>query len=198
MYNEEKNQIALTTKFITDNIDSFENKLVMLVPLKCEKYLDLYAVENRNDRSNEMTTRIISLYGKMVTELKRKGNVALVVAPILTVGGVIFDRFEVVNNLHVAKYRFYDGITSDGSQARYSPRFCAQPIFYLLSFVAQKYKRHRNSAGLIGAMFKTLSDFFNSNKKFLLEMVKVDRLRIKEENGYRIICGGDLFYTKND
>ena len=63
MYNEEKNQVALTTKFITDNIDSFENKLVMLVPLKCEKYLDLYNSNKRNDRSNEMTSRIISSYG---------------------------------------------------------------------------------------------------------------------------------------
>ena len=123
---------------------------------------------------------------------------AVVIAPILTVGGVTFDRFESEGNLHIAKYRFYDGITSDGSQAKYSPKFCAQPIFYLLSFVAQKYKRHRNSAGIMGAMFKTLSDFFNDNEKFLLQMVKVDKLRIKEGNGYKILCGENLFYSKND
>lgn len=197
-YNEEKNQVLLTTKFITENIDSFENKLVMLVPLKCEKYLDLYAGNKRNDRSDEMTQKVISTYDTMIKTLEEKDNVAVVVAPILTVGGVVFDRFESELNLHIAKYRFYDGITSDGSQAKYLPKFCAQPIFYLLSFVAQKYKRYRNSTGLLGAMLKTLSDFFNDNEKFLLEMVKVDKLRIKEGNGYKILCGEKLFYSKND
>lgn len=198
VYNEEKNQVTLTTKFITENIDSFENKLVMLVPLKCEKYLDLYSGNKRNDRSEEMTEKIISIYDTMIKILEKKDNVAVVIAPILTVGGVTFDKFELVENLHVAKYRFYDGITSDGSQAKYSPKFCAQPIFYLLSFVAHKYKRYRNSVGLFGAMFKTFSDFFNNNEKFLLEMVKIDKLRIKEGNGYKILCGEELFYSKND
>ena len=71
-YNEEKNQVALTTKFITEKIDAFENKLVMLVPLKCEKYLDLYAGNKRNDRSDEMTQKIISIYDTMIKALEKK------------------------------------------------------------------------------------------------------------------------------
>ena len=200
LYNEEKNQVNLTTKFVTENLDSFDDKLVMLVPLKCEKYLDLYAKETRNNRADEMTEKIIQLYQGIIKPLEKKGNVAIMVAPILTVGGVIFDRFDLNERLHIAKYKFYDGVTADGSKAQYSPKFCAQPIFHLLSFVAQKYKRHRNNAGLFGSMFKTISDFFNDNEKFLLEMVKIDKLRIKEGNGYKIISGEkeNLFYTKND
>lgn len=197
-YNEEKNQVTLTTKFITDNIASFNNKLVMLVPLKCEKYLDLYAGEKRNSRADEMAEKVMSIYKEMIDALKEKGDVALMVAPILTVGGVAFDRFEQKEGLHIAKYKFYDGVTPNGEYAQYSPHFCAQPIFHLLSFVAQKYKLHRNNTGLLGSFFKSVSDFFNNNEKFLLEMVKIDRLRIKKGNGYKIICGSDLFYTKND
>lgn len=198
LYNEEKNQVNLITKFVTENLDSFDDKLVMLVPLKCEKYLDLYAREVRNNRADEMTEKIIQVYQGIIKPLEKKGNVTLIVAPILTVGGVTFNRFELNEKLHIAKYKFYDGVTTDGSKAQYSPKFCAQPIFHLLSFVAQKYKRHRNNAGLFGSMFKTISDFFNDNEKFLLEMVKIDKLRIKEGNGYKIICGKDLFYSKND
>lgn len=196
-YNEEKNKIALTTKFIKDNLDTFKNKLVMLVPLKCETYFGFTPSGRRNDRTADMLSRVLLAYKDMLSMLKQNGDTAVMVAPILTVGGVVFKEFVTINGFPVAKYKFYDGETEDGRNAIYKPRFCAQPIFHLLSFVAQQYKRERNSVGFIGSFFQSISDFFSDNKGFLLEIEKINEKRIKEGNGYKIVFGQELFYTKN-
>ena len=194
-YNEEKNKITLTTKFIKDNLDTFKNKLVMLVPLKCETYFGFTKNGKRNDRTAEMTSKILYAYNDLISMLKNNGDTAVMVAPILTVGGVVFKEFVMVDGFHVAKYKFNDG--DDGSKAIYKPRFCAQPIFHLLSFVAQQYIRYRNSVGIFDSFFQKIADFFSDNNEFLLEMEKINEKRIKEGNGYKIICGQDLFFTKN-
>lgn len=197
IYNEDKNKIALTTKFISENLDTFKNKLVMLVPLKCELYFGFSKNGKRNDRTAEMTSKVLHAYRDMITMLKDNGDTAMMIAPILTVGGVVFKHFEMVGGIPVAKFKFYDGETEDGRNAIYKPRFCAQPIFHLLSFVAQQYVRYRNSVGFFGSFFQQISDFFSDNNEFLLEMEKINEKRIKDGNGYKIICGQDLFFTKN-
>lgn len=197
IYNEEKNKITLTTKFIKDNLDTFKNKLVMLVPLKCETYFGFTKKGKRNDRTAEMTSKILHAYSDMISMLKNNGDTAVMVAPILTVGGVVFKNFEMAEGFPVAKFKFYDGETEDGRNAIYKPRFCAQPIFHLLSFVAQQYVRYRNSVGIFNSFFQKIADFFSDNNEFLLEMEKINEKRIKEGNGYKIICGQDLFFTKN-
>lgn len=199
-YNEEKNQVALVTKFVEDNLDSFDDKLVMLVPLKCEKYLDLLTEESRRKNCSDEMLRLIcdKFYTRLIGLLQSKEKVAVVVAPILTVGGVVLDRFVYDGQTHVSKFKFYDGKTADGSEAQYKPVFCSQPIVYLLSFVAMKYKRYRNKAGFFGMLLQSVFDFLDKNEDFLVEMVKVDKLRLKEGNGYKMICGSNLFYSKND
>lgn len=197
VYNEVKNKVELTTKFISDNLDTFKNKLVMLVPLKCETYFGFTKTGKRNDRTAEMTSRVLYTYSELISLLKDNGDTAVMVAPILTVGGVVFKNFEIVDGIPVATYKFYDGETEDGKYAIYKPRFCAQPIFHLLSFVTQQYVRYRNSVGFIGSFFQQISDLFSNNNEFLLEMERINEKRIKDGNGYKIVCGQDLFFTKN-
>lgn len=197
IYNEAKNKVALTTKFISDNLNTFKNKLVMLVPLKCEAYFGFTPNGRRNDRTAEMTSKVLYAYSDMISMLKDNGDTAVMIAPILTVGGVVFKEFITVDGIQVAKYKFYDGETEDGSKAIYKPRFCAQPIFHMLSFVAQQYVRYRKSVGFFGSFFQEISDFFSDNNEFLIEMEKINEKRLKDGNGYKIVCGQDLFFTKN-
>ncbi len=216
-YNEEKNKVQLTTSFIINNLDAFQNKLVMIVPLKCEKYLDLKAKPGqRKDMSSQMLAKICGTkgvnpknnaptylsgaYSEMINKLIENDSTAVVVSPIITVGGVAFDRFvwNESEQIHVAKYKFYDGETSDGIHAKYKPVFCSQPIFYMLSFMAQQYKRHRNSGGIIERLWQSISNFFDKNEQFLQGMAEINKLRITNGNGYAIICGHHLFISKND
>ncbi len=200
IYNEEKNQTKLVSKFILDNIESFKNKLVIFVPLKCEKYLDLKTpIEKRVDRSEELARKVVEeCYKGAITSLKETNNTAVAITPILTVGGVAFDHFENGEfGNKVAKYRFYDGVTQNGDRAKYQPQFCSQPIFYLLSFMTQCFERHRNSARGLTALLQSLSDFYKHNEEFFLEMKEIDRHRLKDTLGFKVICGEHLFYSKN-
>lgn len=145
----------------------------------------------------ELLNKVLDSYKSIIEVFSTSNRTAIVIAPILTVGGVAFDSFDSENSLK-ANYKFYDGETVDGKYARYEPRFCVQPIFYLLSFVAKKYKIQRNNTGLLESIFQSISDFFDKNQDFLIEMTKIDKLRIKNGNGYKLLCGNDLFYSKND
>lgn len=195
IHDEEKNQTSSIKRFLINNVNNLQEKIILLVPLKCEKYLDLKKnKEERNDVSKLLADKVESKYKDVVDELKKSGNVAVVITPILSMGGVIFDHFDTNSEGGTgASYKFYDGETSDGAHAKYEPLFCSQPIFYLLSFVTRQYKLRRNSTDLLGRFlqnFENVDDFYE-------EMVKIDKRRLRDSNGYRVLIGKDLFFTKN-
>lgn len=195
IHDEEKNQTSIIKKFLLDNVGNLQEKIVLFVPLKCEKYLDIKNKAMRNDRSEELADKVESMYKDVIDKLKESQTVAVAITPILTMGGVIFDHFETNSEGGTgARYKFYDGETADGAKAKYSPLFCSQPIFYLLSFVTRQYKLQRNSVGIFG---KFLQNFENV-EEFFEEMVKIDKRRISGSNGYRLLAGKDLFFTKNN
>lgn len=192
--NEEKNQTKIINQFLIDHLDALEEKLVIFVPLKCEKYFDLYG-NPRNDQTAVLSNRVEELYAGAIAEMKKKDNIAAVITPILTVGGVVFDKFEIGSDgKQVATYKFYDGKTPEGIMAIYQPAYCFQPIFNLLSFVARQYQRHRNDVGLIGSIFQ----HFQDDSEFFSSMSVVDNKRMKKFNGFKVLCGENLFYTNNN
>lgn len=196
IHDEEKNQTSIIKKFLLDNVGNLQEKIVLFVPLKCEKYLDMKTSKAmRNDRSEELADKVENMYKDVIDKLKENQTVAVAITPIITMGGVIFDQFETNSEGGTgAKYKFYDGETADGVKAKYTPLFCSQPIFYLLSFVTRQYKLQRKSVGLFGKFlqnFENVEDFFE-------EMVKIDKRRIYGINGYRVLAGKDLFFTKNN
>lgn len=200
-YCEEKNQVALVSKFLKENVNALSNKLIMFVPLKCEKYLDIKTTPFalRKDRTDEMFNKITEVYYKEIIEfLKTKQNIAVVVAPILTMGGVTFDKFgyDAYENRRSEHYKFYDGHTLDGKNAKYSPVFCVQPILYLLSFAAKQYEIHKNNVGFIDSILQTIVGFFKKNSDFFNEMTTLNTKRITTDNGYAILNGKELFYSK--
>ena len=195
IHDEEKNQTSIIKQFLLDNVGSLKEKIVLFVPLKCEKYLDLKRDKStRTDCSELLADKVESQYKDVVDELKKTKNVAVAITPILTMGGVAFDQFAANSEGGTgAKYRFYDGETADGTNAKYTPLFCSQPIFYLLSFVTRQYKLQRNSVDIFGRFLQA----FQSVDEFFEEMVKIDKRRLYGANGFRVLAGKDLFFTKN-
>lgn len=195
IYDEEKNRSSLIKDFLLENVGILKEKIVLFVPLKCEKYLDLKRDKaNRVDCSEQLADKVVSVYKEVIDKLKEQGNVAIAITPILTMGGVIFDHFEANSEGgESACYKFYDGVTDDGLEAKYEPLFCSQPIFYLLSFVTRQYKLRRKSADLLGRFFQN----FENVDEFFEEMVKIDKLRLVDTQGYRMLAGSGLFFTKN-
>ena len=179
-YNEERNQVSFIYNYLKDNIDAFSDKLIMFVPLKCEKYF----YENR---MNELNARVKDCYENVIKLFENTVNVAMVIAPILTMGEVEFERFEVNEGRHVAKYTFI----KDNPQ--FTPMFCIQPMYYMMSFIAQQYKSHRSDASWIGSILQRIYDVIDKNEELFEEFVALSKYRIKDKYGYSVLSGENLF-----
>ena len=181
-HNEELNQISFIYNYLKDNVDAFSNKLIMLVPLKCEKYF----YENR---MNELNARVQDCYSKIIDLFNGTSNIAMVITPILTMGGVIFDRFDLKDGKHIARYTF----VKDNPQ--FAPMFCIQPLYYMMSFIAQQYKEHREDVGLIGSILQRIYDIIDKNEELFEEFVALSKYRMTDNFGYSILSGNNLFFS---
>ena len=189
---EAKNRVSAISDFI---IESFANlsddKLVLFVPLKCEKYYS-------EGRMDEVRAAVEREYAKLIEFLcsgNAKLHTASAITPILTVGDVVFKNFLTNENGEVkvvgqdklpakAVYQFV------GRQAKYSPKYCEQPLCYLLSFVSKLYQRNKNAGS--GGFLKKLSTIFKlfpDDPTLLHEVSKFGQRKIKNRDGYRIING---------
>lgn len=175
-YNEDKNQVRLIQSFLEDIVDSVDNKLIMFVPLKCEKYFYEGRMDEVNRRVRDVYAGIIDLFIKVPT-------VTMVITPILTMGGVVYDRFEIVGDVKVARYAYYE------KAPHFHPMFSVQPIYYLLSFVSNMYNIHRRSVGFWKGLLQGIVSFFDKNEEFIMEMRRLEEYRLSDECGYSVISG---------
>lgn len=154
---EEKGRFALSYNRVFDltscikssTIDrNVGDKLILFVPLKCEKYF-------LNNQMEEVKTKIKETYSELfgyfgADNIKKYFTVAI--TPILTVGEVIFDRFGRDENGHIlvnkeqgsseymrpmlAYYKYAS------SSSRFNPQFCEQPVLFILTFIAMFAQKH--------------------------------------------------------
>lgn len=127
-----------------------EPRLVIFVPLKCEKYMRQYPA-NLLNRVHEGYSSLIEFFDKP----NLRYHVVAVVTPIQTLGNVEFSRIKV-QNLNGHPYpQFYFRKTNT---ATYAPRDCEQPLRYLLRFLL---KIHLEQRFVIWKYFrKVLGDIF--------------------------------------
>lgn len=191
-FNEIKNKPAAITDFFKTVLPKLEGeRLVLLVPLKCERYFN----ENRMD---EVAARVKEVYGELIDLLRKSQKVACAITPILTLGDVEFDSMErdgagevAINEFGTPKqvnYRFVS------EKARYNPAFCVQPLYYLLSFLAAQYKRNRSNLDLLSRL---IGSIFDTDEELLDEILAMEKNRRTGLPGYEVVCGSDLFsYSK--
>ncbi|NEN97532.1 MAG: hypothetical protein F6K50_18980 [Moorea sp. SIO3I7] len=158
--------------------DLKEPRLVILVPVRCEKYL-----QNEED-ATKLLHCIKDKYAELLRLFKSENlltKIACVITPIQTVGTVIFNNIRVVNQ----RPRFY--FRKISHDAGYSPKDSDQPLRYLLSFLLKLH-------------YDTKWGWFNPIRhwlgwdKFLLKAAKKSADKCKSAHGFAIIQGKDKFY----
>lgn len=190
-YNEARNAIQQVTDYFKANYALPQNeKLIVFTPLKCEKYY-------QDGSMDRVTEKVMESYKELISFLETacRGKVACVVAPILTVGGIKFDRFDTDANGAVALLK--SGIPKRANYkfctnpVCYSPQFCEQPLYYLLSFIVKQYMGKKIEPGFWGRL-TSLFTLFSEDPSVLLEIKKLTAKRIENKNGYRIVMGKHL------
>lgn len=136
-YHEEFNQpTQLNELFKTIYKDLDSPRLVILAPVKCEKYMQ---------NPPELFRKVREGYHKMLTQFaseKLLSKVAVVITPVQTVGSVVFSRVEEIDNQPILHYR------KPQSSDPYQPKNTEVPLRYLLCFLLKLHLDNRRNSVL--------------------------------------------------
>ncbi|BAY87999.1 hypothetical protein NIES267_75410 (plasmid) [Calothrix parasitica NIES-267] len=134
----EKNDPERITKLLKDAYESLTKpRLVILAPLKCESYM------KTDEDANDLVDHIKIGYRKLLDFLKEDAlydKLAVVIAPVQTIGHITFSHAETDNN-SFTKF-FYNKVPID---APYAPKDGDQPLRYVLRFLLNVYNQVLNS-----------------------------------------------------
>lgn len=199
-YHSAKNRFDLVSEFLMHYLGNEDEKLILFVPLKCEKYY-------REGKIDEVTARVQKEYRGLVDYLRDKDNlhgfkkkICCAITPIQTLGNVAFDSFAVDEKTGQIK----EITVSDGKKlpaetryrytannAAYEPVNCVQPLYYLLAFVSKQYeegRKEQKSKGWINRLVDALRLIPNV-ENFLLEIQGMGMRRIENAQGYKVLFG---------
>lgn len=154
-------------------------RLVILTPVKCEKYLQSsYSGQNLLARVKEEYKELLGFLAS--PDLQR--NVSVVITPVQTVGSVIFYRMEQLEGLAMPAFYF----RKIGHSAKYSPQDTEQPLRYLLRFALKLHLDQRQ-----WKRFDFLRRWFQSDEH-LIEAVSIFSKGCKDSGEFQVIQGHDL------
>lgn len=190
---EAKNSVSQITDLFKMALDGQQDeKLVLFVPLKCEKY-------SRDGNMQNVTQAVEQAYADLIGFIKsgKGGRVVCAITPILTVGDVVFKEFLQENGKvktvgteglpAKAVYVYANGVPG------YHPHYCEQPLCYLLSFVSRLYERRKEDTS--GSIFKKLSAIFKlfpEDPTLLLEINRFCRKMVRDQDGFKLLTGQGL------
>lgn len=204
LYNERKNycnKIADRIKRAFEEssakhpFTSGEHKLVLFVPLKCERYL----ADNRMDEVKLITEES---YETLINFLKKNPKVyEVAITPIFTLGKAMFSQFE--RDVHTGEIKIdtKDRIPEkaiyyfpDDNAKKPVPKYCEQPIVYLIAYLMQcagekKYDEFSEKS-LLGKLGVKMNEiFFNeaSYKDYICEKRLIMQHLKQDGDGYQII-----------
>lgn len=185
-YNEEKNNVKGVTEFFTNHFESIQNKLILLVPLKCERYF-------HDGKIDVLKKKIESTYSTL-TKFCEESNIACVIAPIQTLGGVEFDKFTNYNSTNnynnvskISEYRFYE------KSPKYEPMFSVQPFYYLLTYAVNYYEWSNNQhRDFFESLKNSLVSVLKNDKDFFLEIKRLSKNILINKMGYAIIVNNNI------
>lgn len=187
-YNEEKNEVNHVVSFFKNHKESLTNKFILLVPLKCEKYFHDQTIVT-------ISEKVSKAYQDLIT-FSKENNIACAITPIQTLGGVEFDKF-VDNNSGIGKltklssYRFY------GEKPEYQPMFCVQPLYYLLTYVANFYEWSKaQPKGFFDRLRDSMTSFLKDDDEFLHEIKKLSMKANVGKFGYMIVNPNTILNIK--
>lgn len=161
-WNARYNQVRRITDWFKRTYINLEREaLVILAPVKCEKYL------SKPEAAQELLDAVKASYSELLDFLGAEGlkdKVTVVVTPVQTVGNVVFSRIIQTSNL--PRFKFL----TVGKKSPYDPRDTEQPLRYLLRFIL-KHKYDQNRREWLG-LFGFLRDWLKLDAHLITAMEK--------------------------
>lgn len=187
-YNQQKNDVTGVTSFLKENESAIKDKLVLFVPLKSERYF-------HDSRIEKVTNEICRTYAELIDFCKRS-NIACAVVPIQTLGDVEFDKF-VDNDMGIgiieklSRFRFY------GETPKYQPMFCVQPLYYLMTYVANHYEWiSMQPKNIWERMKNSFASYLKNDDEFFHEIKKMAQKIVYDKKGYSVIVNNSILKIK--
>lgn len=172
-YNEETNKPDHVTEFVRDALVREANRLIVLVPLKCEKYV---ATE---EGTLELVTRLEKAYAQLINEAARRGA-AVVITPVQTVGSMRFSRYAIADGHLHAEFRLArTGVNT------YAPKDNDQPVRWMLRYALNAYRRRPRWFG------EMLADWRRGIGPRLDQELQRFSLGCKSGDGFKIVVRHD-------
>jgi hypothetical protein len=174
-YNDRVNKPELVMDFVRDALGAGGQRLVIFVPLKCEKYMATAngAKELRDAVKQRYTTLI-----KYMTDPNGRpegARTGAVLTPVQTVGSMRFSRFEADGE----NYREIFRLAQIGGS--YSPRDTDQPLRWTLRFAVNAYRNRSKSWG------ERVVDWWNETDVKLTGALDKFAADCKERDGFEVL-----------
>lgn len=127
-YHQEINKPALVADFVREVAAKGGDLLVVMVPLKCEKYV------HEDGGMRRVRARVQESYYDMIAQLGgiEGGSTGVVLTPVQTVGSMVFKRFNTAG---------FEEFRLRRLGATYAPVDTDQPLRWMLRFVLNGYRR---------------------------------------------------------
>ena len=206
LFNENRNQSSyLCSKIIgvLKLLDPNDAKLILIVPLKCEKYM----YENRMD---EVVSKIRKAYEQLLGFIAQKDDtfnfhdrIAVGVTPIATLGGIVFSHFGKNEKGEIEIEETDNGCPSETCykfythNPQYSPCFCVQPLYYLIAFAIRQYELQKDNGNFVTKALKGIASLFSSDSAFYRACKELTSNIIVNGKGYKVIQNPELITMCN-
>ena len=193
-YNERRNHCKKIGEWVKNHFageSDLSAKMILFVPLKCEKYY-------HEGRMNELNKKIKKAYASTLNLFENNNRTyEVAIIPILTFGGEnegvefrYFDWDEKGKILEDEKnsklpqkavYRIPMEMKSP------NPLHCEKTMVYVLAYILTMAARQRQQGGILDGA-RSIFGNFASAEDFLNELNNIKQKMKKPYNGYEIVC----------
>jgi Double-GTPase 2 len=159
-----------------------EPRLVILAPIKCEKYLQ--NAKSTQELLRRVKDEYANLLGFLSSELLLPW-VVTVVTPVQTVGTVVFSHIDVIKEggKKYPHFKFH----KNHIHAKYSPKDCEQPFRYILRFLL---KQEINRINYHWGPFSFIRSWFNLDREIKEAAQNVVKgCKTDPQDGFAILQG---------
>jgi hypothetical protein len=171
-YHQAVNQPAVVADFVREVATKGGDLLVVMVPLKCEKYA------HEEGGMRRVRARVQDSYHDMIAQLGglEGASTGMVITPVQTVGSMVFKRFNA------------DGVEEFRLRrlgAEYAPVDTDQPLRWMLRFVLNGYRRRDKR------LLDALRDVFYGDTVRLAEALRVfaNGCKLDRDGGFDVLLG---------
>lgn len=205
-----QNAVQNVTNFIKENMNPADNvnnhKMVLFVPLKCEKYYWQHLDKNSrfyNKRMESLNKAIKEAYADLLAFLAKPNNKPhfdVAILPIITIGGIEFYEFKETQNPN--EILTGEIMYAFSKEPKFAPRYCDMPLIYTLLFeynkIQNEYKfktyTKDNKKKITATIWEWLQDKQNLAKDadYLAEMKEIRNIFVQKKNevpGFEVIQG---------